>query len=44
MKRDLDLIREILLEIAQNDQPHRSIEIEAEGYTSEQIRITFGSC
>jgi hypothetical protein len=37
MKRDLDLIRTILLEIEKNDNPLRSIPIEAVGYASEEI-------
>jgi hypothetical protein len=37
MKRELDLIRQILLEVEQNDDYLRSVEIRAEGYSPEQI-------
>jgi len=37
MKRDVDLIRLILLEVEKNDNPVRSIQIDAEGYAPEEI-------
>jgi hypothetical protein len=37
MKRDLDLIRLILLEVEKNDNYQRPVDIEAEGYSPEQV-------
>ena len=37
MKRDLDLIRLILLEVEKNENYLRPIDVEAEGYSPEQI-------
>jgi hypothetical protein len=37
MKRDLDLIRLILLDTEKNDQPLRSIRIAAEGFSDQEV-------
>jgi hypothetical protein len=37
MKRDLDLIRQILLEVEKNDNYLKTIAIQAEGYSPEQV-------
>jgi hypothetical protein len=37
VKRDLDLIRQILLEVEKNENPIRSIEIRVEGFSPEQV-------
>jgi hypothetical protein len=37
MKRDLDLVRLILLEVEKNDNPVRPITVEAEGYSPDEI-------
>ena len=37
MKRDLDLIRLILLETEKNDQPMQSVRISAEGFSDQEV-------
>jgi hypothetical protein len=37
MKRELDLIREILLEVERHDQPQKPFRVEAVGYAPDQI-------
>jgi Hypothetical protein (DUF2513) len=37
MKRDLELIRTILMEVEQNNQPLRPIKIEAHGYSPDEV-------
>lgn len=38
MKRDLDLIRLVLLEVEKNDEPTRGISVAVEGYSDVQIQ------
>ncbi len=42
MKRDMDLIRKILLQVEAHEQPHGPIQIKVEGYTREQISYHVG--
>ena len=37
MHRDLDLIRQILLELEQHDDPSRDVKLQCPGYTDDQI-------
>lgn len=37
MQRDMDLVREILLEVEQHQQPMRDVRIRATGYAPEQV-------